>query len=176
MVECQDCTSCPAWCHGRRSGRVVRRSVLRAVFLDADRQGRCHGGADDDCGRACARHVALHRLSLAAGQDRAKANYAARVLIGGNHLRADVSAQHFFLRPSPIMPIRHWRKRSLPHRLRLSPTHANARHLANRANAKRKGASLGGSKAPWGIEVLPRGRWGTSRFAGRGSGDQSLNA
>ncbi len=75
VVERQDRDPGAARRHRRRSGRLVRRTVLRAVLPDPDHQGARDRRADHDRDLASDRHAVLHPVRLAVGQDRAQADH-----------------------------------------------------------------------------------------------------
>ena len=64
----QDRHPCAVRRHRRRSGGLVRRTVLRAVFPDPDPQGARRDRADPDRRCAGTRHTGLHPVRLAFGQ------------------------------------------------------------------------------------------------------------
>ena len=75
VVEREDRAPRAARRHRRRSGGVVRRTVLRAVLPDPDAQGRRDDRADHDRDLARDRHAVLHPVRLAVRQDRPQADH-----------------------------------------------------------------------------------------------------
>ena len=85
--------------HRRRSGGLVRRTVLRAVLPHPDAEGAGGHGADHDRHRARARDAVLHRVRLALRQDRPQADHAGGLPARGGDLLPAVPGHHPLRQP-----------------------------------------------------------------------------
>ena len=94
MAQRQDRDRGAARRHRRRSGGVVRRTVLCAVLPDPEPEGAGRHGANHD--RHCApdRHAVLHPVRRFVGPHRPQADHAGGLCTGGGDLLPDLPGHH----------------------------------------------------------------------------------